>query len=240
MYLMLNFFYAALFAVVNLALEGAVTSTAANISVDDAEATNNITDITATCSSASHDCTNIFPSSTNTLASDPGWLIYTDLLPGHAYQITVNSSTYGGVADKLHLTTITFCTVPSFTTADFIVDALTSNSLSVDLSMNAAGIFDNGTLFVYDTTTRAELANFTFTYSQFPITLLDLPTSQSADLEFTFSVGSTTNCGVGGVQTSDVILYTYDGTGDGVKTVPMAALLLVSVLFSCRNLLTFF
>ena len=103
--------------------------------------------------------------------------------------------------------------MPSFTTADFIVDALTSNSLSVDLSMNAAGIFDNGTLFVYDTTTRAELANFTFTYSQFPITLLDLPTSQSADLEFTFSVGSTTNCGVGGVQTSDVILYTYDGTG---------------------------
>ena len=103
--------------------------------------------------------------------------------------------------------------MPSFTTADFIVDALTSNSLSVDLSMNAAGIFDNGTLFVYDTTTRAELANFTFTYSQFPITLLDLPTSQSADLEFTFSVGSTTSCGVGGVQTSDVILYTYDGTG---------------------------
>ena len=151
MYLMLNFFYAALFAVVNLALEGAVTSTAANISVDDAEATNNITDITATCSSASHDCTNIFPSSTNTLASDPGWLIYTDLLPGHAYQITVNSSTYGGVADKLHLTTITFCTGVNLWIFSVWAD-LTSfiySTLIVPTPLEGGGtIYSNGFFFV--------------------------------------------------------------------------------------------
>ena len=148
---MLNFFYAALFAVVNLALEGAVTSTAANISVDDAEATNNITDITATCSSASHDCTNIFPSSTNTLASDPGWLIYTDLLPGHAYQITVNSSTYGGVADKLHLTTITFCTGVNLWIFSVWAD-LTSfiySTLIVPTPLEGGGtIYSNGFFFV--------------------------------------------------------------------------------------------
>ena len=86
------------------------TNTTAYINVDDSSGARSIANLVATCASLQDAGCSSAQLTVNPTASDPGWLSYTGLKPGSAYQITVDESTFDGNPNTLLGRTITFCT----------------------------------------------------------------------------------------------------------------------------------
>ena len=106
-----------------------LSSTSTNLSVTDPAGIATIKDIVAFCESDDENGCNDVDYETNADATVNAWVNVVNLVPGIPYEITVNKSTFGGVANTAHFTTVIFCTSNHFLNCSYWVAFMLSHNL---------------------------------------------------------------------------------------------------------------